>query len=370
MQTLRISFFPDNVCDQHGVWDVLPCPWPGCKNGLEEDQFKAEVSAEGQQPETFTRRAWRSPLGDDYYTWDGDKLPNWFSAPKTFWNEARRHRLLPTTAPDLVYHYTSLEGFVGIIQSRSLWLSDYSYLNDRRELTHGVDVVCEVADEMLRTHPESAVGELLLAWKRNLSATTHRVCIVSFSADEDSLSQWRAYGPIAIGIEPRHLPIHAYQTRLGAVEYDREIQRKLASIYLSHLTQAYQVDLKEGQLEYTPDVYHGTERIIELVAFFKDAAFRSEHEYRLVYIEDTATSRSFNLPSPPKNFRVARTRLVPYVASDELSPFKNKRSPLDVKEVVLGPEADDLLERGVRELLASSALPDVKVRRSRVPYRT
>lgn len=339
-------------------------------NGHEEDQFKTELLMEGNRPETYTRRTWHSPLGDDYYTWDGDKLPNWFSAPKTFWNEARRFRLVRTAAPDLVYHYTSLEGFVGIIQSRSLWLSDYSYLNDRRELTHGVDVVCEVVDEMLRAHPESTINELLLAWKRNLAASTHRVCIVSFSAEDDSLSQWRAYGPIAIGIEPRHLPIHAYQTRLGAVEYDREIQRKLASIYLNHLTQAYRVDLEEGQLERIPDVYHRTERIIELVAFFKDAAFRSEQEYRLVYIEDPETLRGLKLPSPPKNFRVARTKLVPYVASDELSPFEHKRGPLEVQEVILGPEADDLLERGVRELLASSALPDVKVRRSRVPYRT
>ncbi|HEX8010670.1 MAG TPA: hypothetical protein VF814_07020 [Casimicrobiaceae bacterium] len=97
-------------------------------------------------------------------------MPNWFSAPKVFWNEARRLRLIATELPSLIYHYTTLEGFVGIVQSRSLWLSDYSYLNDARELTHGVEIVRSVVDEMLKGDVPDAVRDLVV---RNNSRRCH-----------------------------------------------------------------------------------------------------------------------------------------------------------------------------------------------------
>lgn len=370
MKIIRVPALPDNVCEEHGVWDVLPCAWLNCRNGHEEERFQTRPLIEGKPPTTYTRRQWVSPLGGHYYSWDGNDLPNWFSAPKTFWNEARRWGLIGTSHPRLIYHYTSLEGFVGIAQSRALWLSDYSYLNDKRELTHGVEMVRQIIEEMLLAEPHSTVIDLLQTWKRDVSTPTHRVCIASFSADDDNLSQWRAYGPIAIGIEPQHLPMHANQTNLHAVEYDRGVQHKLASVYLSHLTQAYKTDLAADRLERIPDVYHKTDRLIELAAFFKDPAFRTEHEYRLAYIEYPETLRGLRLQSPPKKFRVSRSRLQPYVSSDELFPLPGQRTPLEISQVVLGPEADELLERGIREFLCSCGMPEVKVRRSTVPYRT
>jgi hypothetical protein len=58
------------------------------------------------------------------------------------------------------------------------------------------------------------------------------------------------------------------------------------------------------------------------------------------------------------------------VASDELFPITNQHRPLEIEEVILGPETDELFERGIREFLDSCELADVSVRRSRVPYRT
>jgi len=28
------------VCENHGIFDVFPCPWPGCENGCLEDKFE------------------------------------------------------------------------------------------------------------------------------------------------------------------------------------------------------------------------------------------------------------------------------------------------------------------------------------------
>lgn len=371
MRTLHIRSFPDAVCEEHGIMDVFPCPWPGCRNGHGEDSFQVRRYYTEESPRAYTRRQWHSPMGDDYYSWGSDHLPNWFSVPKTFWNEARRLKIIGhTVLPSLVYHYTSLEGFVGIVQSRSLWLSDYSYLNDKRELMHGVETIRKVIAEMLPMNADARVADLLGAWDRELAVPKHRVCVASFSSEGDSLSQWRAYGPIAIGISPYHLPIHAYQANLRPVEYDREAQNKLTTVYLNHMTQAYMADLSEGRLERIPDAYHRTDRHVELAAFFKDPAFRDEQEYRLAYIEDPVAFQSEELPVPPKRFRVHKSKLLPYVVSDELFPLEGQREPLEIKEVVLGPGTDELLERGICEFLASCEMPDVTVRMSTVPYRT
>lgn len=370
MKTLQIFLGSLKKCDEHGVWDSLPCPWPECPNGHDENQFQVASFIQGEAPKTYTRKEWISPLAGSYYSWDSDDLPNWFSTKKTFWNEARRLGLLKKTYPKLIYHYTSLDGFVGIVRDRAMWLTDYSYLNDTREISHGRDMIQEVATEMLQASPEASVASLLKSWISDVGSMERRVWVASFSADDDSLSQWRAYGPIAVGFVPQDIAMHALRGNVSAVEYDREAQRKLVSVYLHHLCQAYAVDTAMNRLERITDVYHKIDQLIELIAFFKDPSFSVEHEYRLAYFEYPDMIESFGLEQVPKHFRVSRSRLLPYVRSQELEPVPLDERPLKIAEVVLGPEADQLLERGVKEFLSTNGLSEVPVRRSTVPYRT
>jgi hypothetical protein len=151
-----------------------------------------------------------------------------------------------------------------------------------------VEVAREAIGEMRQAWLTDDVTYILGCWENGLS-NPGRMCVASFSADDDSLSQWRSYGPIAIGIEPQHLTIHASRTTIGAVQYDRVIQRKLVSVHLSHMTQAYEVDKQDGRIDFAPDVYFRFDPLLELVAYFKDSAFRDEREYRLVYIENPMT---------------------------------------------------------------------------------
>lgn len=301
---------------------------------------------------------------------DESKYPNWFSAPKTFWNEARRNDLLRQDTPEHIFHYTSLEGFVGIIESRTIWLTDYAYLNDTRELSHGIGLIRGVIADMLKDEPEESIQSLLNVWDRDIGNDKHRVCIASFSADGDSLSQWRSYGPIALGFEPHDLALHANRADLRPVEYDRDRQRNLVRTYLHHLCQAYTVDLSDNRLQRIPDIYHKTDRLIQLIAFFKDPSFSGENEYRLAYIEYPDLIESFDIAPSPKRFRISHSRLQPYVMANELVPTQPNHPPLNLSKVVLGPEADSLLERGIREFLNDKMLVDVEVCRSTVPYRT
>ena len=43
-----------------------------------------------------------------------------------------------------LYQYTGWSGLCGIIESQSVWFTDYRHLNDPSELSHGVEVAHDV----------------------------------------------------------------------------------------------------------------------------------------------------------------------------------------------------------------------------------
>ncbi len=369
MRRIPLNLNFNNSCSEHGTRGSLPCAWPDCPNGIHDDEFEEGSHYSGATPEIFKRRKWNSPFGGEYYSWNSSQLPNWFDAPQTFWNEARRLRLIPSSYPDTVYHYTSLEGFLGIVKSRSVWMTDFAYLNDRREVRHGVDLMLEAVGDLASTATQHDVRALLSAWQEKLPAPTNRICITSFSGDGDSLSQWRAYGPIAIGFPVGPLSRHVNQSRLKPIEYDPLNQKRLAQIYVHHLVSAFEADRERNDWPKIFDEYHRPDRLLELAIFLKDPAFRSENEYRMAYVDNPDILCHLGLESPPRLFRVAGGRIVPYVPSSEVLKSKTRQFPLEISEIVLGPESDELLEQGVREFLSENGLSSVHVRRSLVPLR-
>lgn len=368
METVRISGAEYRTCEEHGSQGVLPCAWPNCPNGTKQEEFEEEKLYEGQKATRYIRREWFSPLGGRYYGWDSSSLANYFFVRQTFWNEARRLKLVASNFPKVVYHYTSIEGFMGIISSRSVWMTDYSYLNDHRELTHGVDVVQGVIKEIANAEATQEILQLIASWSGKLAEVQNRICITSFSSDEDSLSQWRAYGPIAIGFPVHPLALHVNQGILQPIIYDPEVQRKLIKIYLHQLCSAYQQDVADTRLDGDSGLYETSENMLELISFFKDPAFRSENEIRLAYIDRPEFTERF-FGKTAKSFRVAKGRIVPYISSRDILPSRDRNFELEFAHVVLGPECDSMLERGMREFLDSQGLAEVEIRRSAVPLR-
>lgn len=371
MKSIPFKPFPNLVCLEHGVNDSFPCPWPGCKHGLSEDRFELNLRIESDKKQIYRRCRWQSPLEGVYFSWEREDWPHWFFIKKTFWNEVRRLKLLPEDNANVVYHYTSMDALVSIVESDSIWLSDYSYLNDKTELIHGVKVVSTVIDEVLAAGVAKELKNLLQAWKNAASSPLSRVCVASFSGDGDSLSQWRAYGNVAIGFVPHEIGIHTNQSQLGVVQYEPETQKKLAQVYVAHASQAYLEDIKNGALDRIPDVYHRFGQVLELASFFKDPSFRDEREFRLVYVEHPELFKEDgHFERPPKHFRVKDGRIYSHVKSSEMFPFPDQKWPLGICEIVLGPESDDLMELGVREFLNENGLVEVPIRRSKIPYRT
>lgn len=93
--------------------------------------------------------------------------------------------------PTILWHYTSLQGFQGIIERNAIWATEISYLNDTTEmhnLVHGVNVIIEQlsSNEFPPDHC-SYFASLLADFTRNRKA----IFVACFSCSENSLPQWR-----------------------------------------------------------------------------------------------------------------------------------------------------------------------------------
>jgi hypothetical protein len=44
---------------------------------------------------------------------------------------------------EVVYHYATLDSFLSIVESQSLYFTNLYYLNDRKEYNHGVEIVLD-----------------------------------------------------------------------------------------------------------------------------------------------------------------------------------------------------------------------------------
>ena len=93
-----------------------------------------------------------------------------------------------------LYHYTDLAGLRGILRDRSLWCTQIYSLNDPSEIEYGLAVVKRVIDNIISTgSTETAFLEKL---KRFISMSYGPLLdpyTISFSENDDLLSQWRAY---------------------------------------------------------------------------------------------------------------------------------------------------------------------------------
>jgi hypothetical protein len=276
-------------------------------------------------------------------------------------------------APYAIYHYTDAIGINNILESGHVWASDMLYLAGSRELDYVRDLVREHIsqrwngnDALLREFCARADEALDPgSWQRSIFAAC-------FCENGDSLAQWRAYagprGGYAVGVRTalieadggRYPPAH-----LRRVVYDPERQNALIAglldraLALLKSVDAGRAEAIEIVLEYLAD------HLAELVASFKQPAFREDQEWRLVLVADT-TYPDEGLARV--RFRTAGGHIVPYVSLD-VSPAGGLASS-PIAEVICGPlERADLSARAIQLLLKKRSVTSARVRPSALALR-
>jgi hypothetical protein len=117
-------------------------------------------------------------------------------------------KLITSPIPKMLWHYTDIEGFRGIVNSKQVFATNVRYLNDKEEFEHALVLAKHLLLEMLPLEEadpplvrqlvagtfEQIFGEGPLC-PANLSLFT-----ASFTLNGDQLSQWRGYSRGSAGV--------------------------------------------------------------------------------------------------------------------------------------------------------------------------
>ena len=125
--------------------------------------------------------------------------------------------------PETLYHYCSASAFLAIIRSRTIRLGSIFFMNDSKEYYWFQEQVLQYIQQHRDESPE-----YFAEVEAHVSQPSIDQYCACFSADGDSLSQWRAYADdgrgFAIGFNPKHFL--AFDTR-AAVTLGKAILRKV-----------------------------------------------------------------------------------------------------------------------------------------------
>lgn len=264
--------------------------------------------------------------------------------------------------PEKLFHYTTQEGLVGILEEKKLWATKIQYLNDASELTKPLELGLETINEILQSAGgENETRNKWVRRKKELEGWRGvNLCVASFCVDGDLLSQWRGYGAYgsAYSIGFKTAKLEKIASRSGfqlrpCSYYDengyREAVRAFFDVYASKTHTP-----TESALEYIVDFIRNT-------ATMKLKCFEGEKEWRIV------STHPLFYDDPNFMFRTEKSMIIPYYAM----PLEDLSS---IVEIIIGPcKHPDLVKRTVFGLCVKHGLKNIgdfeKVKISSIPYR-
>jgi hypothetical protein len=371
-------------CEEHCHRGDLPCPWPDCQRGTPHDEIFGSFGPTDEKP--FLRREWHALDGSLRYAWDQRESTSFWGCVPLI--RAELERTTPKTKPiSTIFHYTTVEGLIGIVESNDLWLTDYEFLNDATELRYGLNLLSSVLKDAAEANRDPRTIELIAAWSNKVETPPQdRVCLACFSSDGDSLSQWRGYGngasAVAIGFDLQRSSFHLlHETQLGQVIYDPELQRlRLATAVHVHL-QLDRWDEGKPDENNAYDIFAkcAFDRFFRDLVLFKHPSFAEEREIRLVYSEPSTYFDARGIKRAKERFRTKNGKIIPYTTARDLDQVLSEDDPPDalrlgslpICEVIIGPQdAPGLLVSGIARLLTANDRINIRIRQSTVPYRS
>jgi hypothetical protein len=267
----------------------------------------------------------------------------------------------------MLFHYTTAEALLGIVETATLRASSTRFLNDEEEFVGAVEGLKRYLTA-LEKQP-NATDE----W-RSLYAQIHRelylrpeqaTFVFSFSESRDLLSQWRAYCPpdggYAIGFGMKTLSELAGEQGfvLSKCIYDREEQgRRTAALVVAAIASISQhPDPASWRQEVIAPFLH---RFYSIAPLLKHPAFVEEREWRLVL------SPSMDGPSDKVKFQARAGLLIPYYGFS-LGDIRNR--PV-LGEIVIGPHRHQQLAFStLMGFLGHTGVRAEEISASTIPFR-
>ena len=256
--------------------------------------------------------------------------------------------------PEILYHYTSASGLLGIIESGILRGSNYSFLNDSNEIRYGQCLIQEIIKGYITSNPSfSKHFHKLFDWLSN----AFDYYLTCFCSESNLLSQWRGYGLnngcycIGFDIEQMEFPELCLFSK---VIYNKDEQMNIIKQRIDTVLEFF----------ITVNVNHHDKiydllllRLIKDTCLFKHSGFAEEREWRAVV---------FGHNNDNIQFETSNGILKPYIELVTGGLHEDGHRRLPIKEIVVGPATSI---KAVNLLMTKYGYEDVSVRESGIPYR-
>lgn len=289
-----------------------------------------------------------------------------------------------------LYHYTNSTGLKGIIESKKLFLTHFAFMNDQKELVHGINIITgkwkkaflkdmdkvwsdtkglefksDFPNEILQTFisdRKKQTQEIFLKKFNSFVDSLRKdsnIFSCSFSQNGDLLSQWRGYGGLETGYciefdeEILLSSIHknfknedTFAYGLSDCIYDEQRKENIAEQLSKKLNEFSEKNDKEFLII--------LESAMEAIKF-KDKSFSEENEKRIIV--------SYNPNHSGMKFRERKGIIVPYVEYDF--------PPEAIRSIKVGPSnQQDMAVEGLSKYIHSVfGNNSPKIFASEIPFR-
>ncbi len=278
-----------------------------------------------------------------------------------------------------LYHYTTLDGFRGIIDNRGFWFGHATSFNDPNELLYGRDLIQDVLNEYIKLENREPLRQCLEAILQNVSVFgTHlyHVFVACFCESPNLLSQWRAYadrgGGYCIGVSVwRDIHFLGRELERGIkpyvvlrkVIYNKLDQIKLIRAYLDSVipvASTILMGMRTDKLFLAAQAHiiamDTSNVLLDYMLCFKDCAFADEQEWRLI----RCTRDDHDIENV--SFRLQHGNLIPY---QQLHMVRTHPDGLffPITSVKFGPSLEPMRTRAALQLyLQRSAITNSSIR--------
>ena len=265
----------------------------------------------------------------------------------------------PTNCTNILYHYTSPDALISILEHKKIWVTHYSFLNDKEELINSLQLLSEMSNNS-ELNVEAAINFLKTA--------PFNIAVFSLSSEKNSLSQWRSYCPstggYAIGFNRKRLNSILKKRRfheLTPCVYDKSEQKEMISNFIKDFPPA-----DYNSEEFKKYAINISEFIGSVGLRIKHKGFNEEHEWRA--ISETMDIK-FKTEGIEWKIRNGIHNLIQFVEVDLSEDFP-------IEEIIIGPCRDvqlakDSVDRALRIYNYNEFSEiSVKTETSDIPYRS
>jgi len=293
--------------------------------------------------------------------------------------QIKRLKAIEYDPETVLWHYTNGKGLVGIVESGTIHATHVACLNDSTEIRYASRLLREAILELKERNADDLPAHEFLTKVLELSSENpgvpihapSRFFVSCFSAQEDDLSQWRAYGEsggengYSIGFTLRGFNGYLNSAVLK-VNYDPELHKSIAADAAAATLRFYLEGLSKrppGNKDAWRDEFlvEWDQWLARLAPIVKDECFKAENEFRLVH--------ELNVTELHRIRFVQRDSLLSRYLPLSFPIWMRTRVPmLPIAKVVVGPGRHQAITRvGVVVLLTQMGYGNVPITISQRP---